>query len=175
MAGLIETKTRQELQSQHEEQFTSHEDYSNETFVMSQLSKRTRTRLFVSEIIREIQETNRMKWRTCRFLVWNEQGWWTELSPNDKSIHTRVEYVIRSIRNSVTKSFRSSTSLPGLPTGAELARLFVSEGDSEESLNFGETLGRREQKKTKFTSQINGNGGRVLMADEMYFCQAGCI
>ena len=69
-----------------------------------------KTGRFVEEIIEELREIGRdriakQKGKPCRFLVWNEHGWWEELV-QEHEIHTRVEYIARGIRNTVIKNYK---------------------------------------------------------------------
>jgi len=70
-----------------------------------------KTGQFVEEIIAELRAIGhdrvlRGVGKPCRFLVWNEAGWWEELH-QDTEIHTRVEYIARGIRNTVLKNHKA--------------------------------------------------------------------
>jgi len=80
-------------------------------------SSSTKTGRFVEEVIHELRKIGRERvangtGKRCRFLVWNEGGWWTELK-EDQEIHTRVEYIARGIRNTVIKNHKACSLFAG--------------------------------------------------------------
>lgn len=126
LRSSIIAKTKLELQVQHEQQTMSEKNNVHHFDMISKDNqkemnsnndaKRSKIRIFVSEIIQDIREMNLTKSRPSRFLVFNEGGWWMELT-SEPEIHTRIKYIARGIRNSVTKNYRLSTSLLYPPTG----------------------------------------------------------
>mmetsp|Transcript_13266 Transcript_13266/g.30981 ORF Transcript_13266/g.30981 Transcript_13266/m.30981 type:complete len:584 (-) Transcript_13266:930-2681(-) len=174
MTRLIEIKTRRELQTQHEQQFMSHEDRSNNKADIKITSKRTKTKLFVSEVINEIREKNFGEEKKCRFLAWDERGWWMELSNNE--IRSRIEYIARGIRNSVTKSYRSSTVLAEPPSAAESTSAYEAGNGSKpvhlRGLRDGDNgWHENQQKKMRVTSQSIGNDNESMIWETFSFCQ----
>ncbi len=79
--------------------------------LMNPSSSPTKMGRFVEEIIQELRQTGLERaangsGKPCRFLVWDEGGWWTELF-QEHDIHTRVEYIARGIRNTVIKNHKA--------------------------------------------------------------------
>ena len=86
--------------------------------LMDPNSSSTKTGRFVEEIIHELRKIGRERvangtGKRCRFLVWNEGGWWTELKEDQEEIHTRVEYIARGIRNTVIKNHMACSLFAG--------------------------------------------------------------
>jgi hypothetical protein len=84
---------------------------------ISNNNKKIKTGRFVSEIIREVREATRANeaagiGKACRFLVWDEAGWWIECL-REEDIHTRIEYIARGIRNTVVKNHKTCAVFAG--------------------------------------------------------------
>ena len=115
---IIAAKAQKELlesQQLHEQQQQQQEQEKQQPHRKKQQKqfKQQQNRRFVSEIIRELRETSRANeaagtGRACRFLAWEEGGWWTELF-QEHDIHTRIEYIVRSIRNTLSKNHRAAS------------------------------------------------------------------
>jgi hypothetical protein len=55
---------------------------------------KTKTRVFVSEIMEEIKQSN------GRYLTWDDNGWWTILE-DEEQIRSKIDYIVREKRNSI--------------------------------------------------------------------------
>jgi len=96
--------------------------------------KTTSTRDFVSEIITEIkarrtneQNENENNQTTendgnnngssrssskggCRFLIWNEKGWWKQVSPENEQINLKISRIVRDTRKLMTSINNNSNN-----------------------------------------------------------------
>jgi len=114
LRSLIVRKARLELL---EAQSRTDGDHPIEVIKKVAMAK---TQRFVDEVIQEMRETTianeaKKTGKTCRFLVWDEDGWWTELS-EEQEIRTRIEYIVRSIRNMVIKNHKACSTFAGATT-----------------------------------------------------------
>jgi hypothetical protein len=107
---LIVAKAREELQSQRAIIQPPKPNNNKATKQNKKTNYNKKIGRFVSEIIREVRETTLASeaeglGKACRFLVWDEAGWWTECV-RDKEFHARIEYIARGIRNTVIKNHK---------------------------------------------------------------------
>jgi len=76
-------------------------------------NKNKNTKVFVAEIIAEIKarrnETEDGNDRgSCRFLIWNEKGWWKPVQPEneEKEIHSKISRIVRETRKLVIANLK---------------------------------------------------------------------
>ena len=62
---------------------------------------KTKTRVFVSEIMEEIKQNN------GRYLTWDDNGWWTILE-DEEQIRSKIDYIVREKRNSIRARINNS-------------------------------------------------------------------
>jgi len=110
LRALIVNKAQKELMETVQSPNNNDEEQQHKTL---KSNYRGKTRDFVYNIISEIRTISQAKeasgtGKACRFLVWNEGGWWDELS-EEHEIYNRIDYIARGIRNTVIKNFRASS------------------------------------------------------------------
>ena len=62
---------------------------------------KTKTRVFVSEIMEEIKQNK------GRYLTWDDNGWWTILE-DEEQIRSKIDYIVREKRNSIKARMNNS-------------------------------------------------------------------
>jgi len=125
---LIMVKVEEELEAKENEgnpkQLQKEEKKEEQPGEAASSAKRTtnkpNARSFVLDVIKAIREETRLaslsgSGKECRFLAWNEGGWWQEID-NLHDVQTRVEYIARGIRKSVGKRRRSASVSPSVKT-----------------------------------------------------------
>ena len=141
-------------------------------------SKQQQLRGFVSDVIRELRETSRAEeaagtGRACRFLVWDEGGWWTELF-QEHDIHARIDIIARGIRTTVGKNLvrasgtaaaaaaAATKTAKRTKTAAEAYRSPQPQGPANTDNIFGSGTSSTASMSSSLTSSLSSLSSSVL-------------
>lgn len=127
-----------------------------------QESKTKNTKDLVVDIISEMKSGSGQQGRPHRFLIWNDKGWWKEVSPENeqKELHSKISRIVRNTR----KMLREQQGASNTWTGSD-SKLDAPDQRSGGAYRFVQSNGDARRKRQKMSSPRDCFG-----SDEQCFC-----